>query len=133
MTKTEKRRLGDVGENIACEYLRRRGFDILERNYLRKWGEIDIVATKDGVMRFVEVKSIRDELASQGVSRVTSSSYRPEENMHAGKLKRLTRIIQTYMLEKRLDCDFQLDLVTVIIDESRRVGRAEIIENIIVS
>ena len=67
---TEKRRLGDLGENIACSFLEKRGFEIIERNYLRKWGEIDIVTKKGGVVRFIEVKS--------GVTRGTLDSYRLE-------------------------------------------------------
>jgi putative endonuclease len=126
--RTEKRRLGDIGENIACEFLTKRGFKVIEKNYLRKWGEIDIVASKDGVMRFVEVKSVKGS-----VSGVTSNDmYRPEDNMHPWKLKRLSRVIQTYLLEKRIDQDWQLDLVTVKIDESIKKARVEILENIII-
>lgn len=127
-TRTEKRKLGDIGEKVACEYLRRRGFEILETNYLRKWGEIDIVAKKSGVLRFVEVKSI-----AQTLSQVSGETgiYRPEENMHPAKLQRLFRTIQTYMLEKSLDGAFQLDLITVKIDMKTREARAEILENII--
>jgi len=121
---TEKRRLGDMGENIACSFLAKRGFEIIERNYLRKWGEIDIVTRKDGVVRFIEVKS--------GVTRGTLDSYRLEENMHLWKLKRLGRVIQTYLLEKKLDCEWQLDLVTVKMDEINRKARVEMIENIVI-
>ena len=121
---TEKRRLGDIGENIACSFLEKRGFEIVERNYLKKWGEIDIITRKDSVVRFIEVKSI--------VSRGTSDSYRPEENMHPGKLKCLARIMQTYLLEKKLDCEWQLDLITVKMDEINRKARVEMIENIII-
>ena len=121
--RTEKRKLGDIGENIACDFLKRRGFEIIERNYLRKWGEIDIVARKRNVIRFVEVKS---------VNRETSSGYRPEDNMHPWKLKRLGRTIQTYLLHKNLDCDWQLDLITVKMDMNIRKARVEIIENIII-
>ena len=121
--RTEKRKLGDIGENIACDFLKRRGFEIIERNYLRKWGEIDIVARKRNVIRFVEVKSVNHE---------TSSGYRPEENMHPWKLKRLGRTIQTYLLHKNLDCDWQLDLITVKMDMNIRKARVEIIENIII-
>jgi len=46
VNRTEKRKLGDIGENIACDFLKSRGFEIIERNYLRKWGEIDIVTRK---------------------------------------------------------------------------------------
>lgn len=118
--RTDKRKLGDIGENVACEFLVKRGFKILDRNYLRKWGELDIVAEKGSRIHFVEVKSVRGDY------------YRAEENMHPGKLKRISRVMQTYLLEKRIDSDWQLDLITVKIDEVKRMARAEIIENIII-
>jgi len=126
--RTEKRRIGDMGEKIACDFLEKRGFEIIERNYLRKWGEIDIITKKNGVIHFIEVKSV-----SSNVSGVTSKdSYRPEDNMHPWKLRRLARAIQTYLLDKKLDCDWQLDLVTVKMDDKSRRARVELIENIII-
>lgn len=126
--RTEKRKLGDIGENIACDFLKKRDFEIIERNYLRKWGEIDIVAKKSDVIHFIEVKSV-----SSDVSGVTSKdTYRVEDNMHPWKLKRLARVMQTYLLDKKLDCDWQLDLVTVKIDQANRKARVEIVENIII-
>lgn len=123
--RTEKRKLGDIGENIACDYLERHGFEILDRNYLRKWGELDIVTKKKRTIHFIEVKSV-------SVTYVTSS-YRPEENVHPWKLKRLSRAMQTYRLEKRLDdMEFQLDIVTVKIDQTNRKARIELIENVII-
>lgn len=121
--RTEKRKLGDIGENVACEFLRRRGLEVIERNYLRKWGEIDIVAKKSGYIHFIEVKS---------VSYGTVQGYRPEDNMHPWKLKRLSRAIQTYLLERKINGDWQLDVITVQIDQENRRARAEIIENIII-
>lgn len=126
--RTDKRRLGDIGENIACTFLEKHGFEIIERNYLRKWGEIDIVARKAQVMRFVEVKSVSGVTLRQGSGQ---AGYRPEDNMHPGKLRRLARTIQTYMLHKKLDCDFQLDLITVKMNMTTRQARVELIENII--
>jgi putative endonuclease len=124
--RTDKRKLGDIGENIACEFLVKRQFEVLERNYLRKWGEIDIVARKGDMMRFVEVKSVRE-----WVTHATSDrGYRPEENMHPWKLKRLSRAIQTYLLEKDIDSDWQLDLVTVKINMKTHRARVELIENV---
>lgn len=118
--RTAKRKLGDIGENIAGEFLLKRGYEIVERNYLRKWGEIDVIAMKRGVYHFVEVKSVSYE------------TYRPEENMHPRKLKRLGRTIQTYLLHKKLDCDWQLDLITVRMDMKTRHARVEMIENIVI-
>ena len=123
-SRTEKRRLGDLGESIACDFLQKRGFEVIEKNYLRKWGEIDIVAKKAGVIRFIEVKSVTHGTYSGG--------YRAEDNMHPWKLKRLARAMQTYLLEKKLDTDWQLDLVTVQIDQVNRKARVEIIENIVI-
>jgi Holliday junction resolvase-like predicted endonuclease len=58
MPKTEKRKTGDLGEDIASMFLMKQGFIVVERNYLRKWGEIDIVAKKDRTLHFVEVKTV---------------------------------------------------------------------------
>ena len=120
--RTEKRKLGDTGENIACDFLKKRGFEIVERNYLRKWGEIDIITKKSGLIHFIEVKSV-----THG-----TSEYRPEDNMHPWKLKRLSRAMQTYLLDRKLDCDWQLDLITVKMDQQNRKARVEIIENVII-
>ncbi len=130
--RTEKRKLGDIGENIACDYLIRHGFEVIERNYLRKWGELDIIAKKKGTIRFVEVKSVSCATLPNNVTHVTDN-YRPEENVHPQKLKRLSRAIQTYILEKRLDnVDWQLDIITVKIDQTNRKARVEMLENIII-
>jgi putative endonuclease len=125
--RTAKRRLGDIGENIACQFLEKHGFSIIERNYLKKWGEIDIVAKKRGILHFVEVKSVSCVTVQGG-----SLYQRPEENMHPGKLKRLGRVIQTYLLHKKLDGDWQLDLITVKMDMHTRKARVEMIENIVI-
>ena len=129
--RTSKRKLGDLGENIACDYLLKHKFEILDRNYLRKWGEIDIVCRKKGIIRFIEVKSVSCVTLPK-VSHVTSDNYRPEDNLHPQKLERLSRAIQTYLLEKRLEVDWQLDLITVKIVEKDRMARVEMIENIII-
>ena len=132
--RTEKRRLGDIGENIACDFLKRMGFEVIERNYLRKWGEIDIVARKANVIRFIEVKSVSCVTTQDSPVHGSqeTSSYRPEDNMHPWKLKRLARTMQTYMLHKKLDCDFQLDLITVKMDMATRKAKVEMIENIVI-
>jgi putative endonuclease len=131
MTISAKRRLGNIGENVAAEFLTKHGFTVLDRNYLKKWGELDMVAKKDNVIHFIEVKSVSRK-TSDWVTHETSG-YKPEENVHPQKLKRLARTMQTYLLEKRLDnVDWQLDIITTLIDEDERKARVEIIENIII-
>lgn len=126
--RTRRRKTGDLGEDLACQFLVKRGYQILERNYLRKWGEIDIVAKKGEVIHFVEVKSVSRVTLSKNVSDETP--YRPEENMHPGKIRKLMRTIETYMLHRKLDCQFQLDLVTVRMDMHTRKARVELLERV---
>jgi putative endonuclease len=99
------RQKGDKGEDIACFYLEKHGFFIQERNHLRKWGEIDIIAVKDSILHFIEVKSVTQ----------TSQGYRPEENVHALKQKKLRRVIQTFLNEGKYgpDAKFKFHVITV--------------------
>jgi len=55
-----RKNLGDWGEDLACDFLRRHGFEIVERNFFATVGEIDVVARKVGDYYFVEVKTRRD-------------------------------------------------------------------------
>jgi len=115
--------VGKIGEETACKYLKKHGFTIVERNYWKKWGEIDIVAQKDSTLHFVEVKA---------VVRNPVSEYEPEENVHNWKLKRLSRAIQTYLSERKIDEEaaWQLDVITVELDFETRNARVKILEDI---
>jgi putative endonuclease len=125
--KTTKRATGDIGEEVVCKYLINKGFSVVERNYLRKWGEIDIIAQKSigGAKKlyFIEVKTVTRE----------PGGYRPEENVHPAKLKRLHRAIQTYLLDHKVpeDMDWQIDIACVYLDLSTRKARVEMLENVI--
>jgi len=126
--KTEKRKIGDFGENIACKFLMKRGFTLLERNYLKPWGEIDIVVIKEGIVHFVEVKTITRDF---NVTRETDDYYRPEENVHPAKLQRLSRTIQTYMLERGREGDWQFDVVVVLVSKDFTRAKVQFLENIV--
>ena len=81
------KRLGKSGEDYACRYLQRRGYKIMARNFrCRRYGEIDIVAQKNGVLYFVEVK--------------TRSSFRyglPCEAVTAAKQAKIYRCAEYYL------------------------------------
>ena len=71
--RTEKRRVGDAGENLACRYLENKGYRIIERNFSCRSGEIDIIAAlpSKNILCFIEVKSrntIRYGLPSEAVT-----------------------------------------------------------------
>jgi putative endonuclease len=132
--RTEKRKVGDAGEEIACMFLMKHGFKIVERNYLRKWGEIDIITLKGQKLHFVEVKTV----SHLPLSRETGW-YRPEDNLHPWKLKRLSRVIQTYLLGYRhgsracpaRETDWQFDVITVYLDPRTGESKVEYLEDII--
>ena len=131
---SEKRKLGDIGEKIAVRWLEGRGFKILDRNYLKKWGEIDIVAKNRGVLRFIDVKTATRDLLSnneKGVMGVRGEEYRPEENVHPKKLERLYKTIETYLIEKNIEGEWVLDVVVVYLDEPNKLAKVKIIENIV--
>jgi putative endonuclease len=122
MSFTDKQKIGNLGEEIGCRFLMKHGFSIKDRNYRKKWGEIDIIAEKDSLLHFIEVKS---------VSRVTN--YNPEENVHPWKQKRLARAVQTYLLEKKIpeETEWQIDIMAIFLDF--KIGKAKIrmTENVI--
>src|SRR5947209_6344330 len=97
--RTIKRRIGDIGEGLACRFLMKQNFVIKDRNYLKKYGEIDIVATKNGIYHFIEVKTVSKNLLMHkyNVIHETFDEYRPEDNVHPWKLLRLGRTIQAYL------------------------------------
>jgi putative endonuclease len=133
---SETQKLGELGEDIACKFLKKQGFSIVERNYTKKWGEIDIVAKREGKLHFIEVKSVSCEKGWVSVIHETSGmgdSYRPEDNMHGFKAKRLARTIETYLLEKNLseDISWQFDLATVYIEEGTKEGTVDMREDVI--
>lgn len=133
--RTEKRKIGDLGENIACRFLMKRGFEIIEQNYNKKWGEIDIIANKNTKIHFIEVKSVTRENI-KFVSPETDN-YRPEDNLHPWKLKRLSRVIQTYLLDYKgnykvtYETEWQFDVIIVYLNIKNREAKINYLENII--
>lgn len=58
LNKNKKQIVGRIGEDAGVIYLESLGFNITDRNYLKKWGELDIVAERDNIIHFIEVKSL---------------------------------------------------------------------------
>ena len=125
---SETQKTGEIGETIACRFLVKHGFSISDRNYTKKWGEIDIVAEKDKRLHFIEVKSVSRETLTEEML----DQYNPEDNMHPWKLKRLSRVIQTYLLQKNLDDkEWQVDLLVVFMDIKNKKARIKVVKDII--
>jgi len=103
---------GDESESLATRFLEQEGFIILERNYFaRKLGEIDIIAQKDDVLHFIEVKSGK-------------ADFDPIYNITPAKLRKVINSSHYYIKSKKLDKAFSIDALIIRYDE------VEFIENV---
>jgi len=91
---------GNIAEDKAVIFLEENGYLVVERNFYARFGEIDIIATQDEVLHFVEVKSGEDyELAVQ--------------NLTPSKLSKIIKTAQLYMKKNNLDVSFSIDALIV--------------------
>ncbi len=111
---------GELAETIVCNYLIRRGFVIVERNFTRTYGEIDVVAQKGEIIHFIEVKSVLGNYPD----------FRPENRVGYYKSRRLIRIIETYILSHKINT-WQLDVVCLYLDMVHRRARIKVMSDII--
>jgi len=135
---SEKQKIGELGENIAVKFLIKNGFSVIDRNYTKKWGEIDVVAEKTDRLYFIEVKSVSRLTLNTFVPKSYSDSderyeHRPEDNMHPWKLKRLSRTIQTYLLSKNIpdEKEWQVDLLVVYLCQKEKKAKIKVVSDII--
>lgn len=119
------RGVGNIGEMIASNYLESKGYKVVSRNYLRKWGEIDLICEKAGTIRFVEVKAVSVEDFSR------ERPYEPEDLVDQRKLKKLARTASLYMEEKGDGREFQIDVVGVLLHMQTKVARCRLFEQVL--
>ena len=101
---------GNAAEEQGTRWLEQQGFTILDRNWIAKGGELDIIARKAGVIHFVEVKS--------------GTGFEAVYNLTPAKLSRVIRTAQNYLKAKKLDLPFSIDAMIV------QEGEVEFLENI---
>jgi putative endonuclease len=109
------RETGNLGEDIACAFLRRKGYKVIDRNVRKKWGEVDIVATRGAVLHIVEVKS-----GSRVTPTLEGARYRPEEHVTADKVLKLRRMAEWYVAEKRWAGECQIDVIGIDLDVEKK-------------
>lgn len=111
---------GNKGEEIATEYLKSKGFDIIDRNFRIRGGEIDIVAIKDNSLVFIEVKTRTSKQFGTGFEAITP-----------WKLKALIKTAQFYkMKHSELPEAMRIDAVSVMLDQQNNLKTIELMENI---
>lgn len=114
------KQVGDSGENLACEYLKKQGYKILGRNYRIRGGEIDIIAQDQEYLVFVEVKT-----------RWTHEYGLPSESMTPWKIKFLLKTARFYLQKINWgDGPYRLDFVGVDFADNPEKPEIELIKNI---
>jgi len=95
--------LGKLGEKLAAELLRAKGYKILVRNYFYDKAEIDIIAQKDNLMVCVEVKTRNSDFFGDPQSFVTPS-----------KIKQLVKAMNFYLIENNIEMETRFDIIAVL-------------------
>ena len=105
----KNRDIGIKGEELATDFLLKNGYRVYETNYRKPYGEIDIVAKKDTVIHFIEVKTSKY---------YPGSAFSPEIRVNARKIRNLKRICEAYLRDvKAPDSQkWQIDVIAVILD-----------------
>ena len=118
---TQKRIIGNVGEDAAARYLRRHGYKVLERNYVAEGHEIDIVAKDKKFLCFIEVKT-RTEGHGSDMEARPASAVTPE------KQRAIISAAKNYIAIFRPEAAIRFDVCEVILSEKRKVISLNYIE-----
>lgn len=115
---------GAIGEEIAARFMKNRGFSLLEQNYQKKWGEIDLIMQNGTDIHFIEVKTVSHETKSQ-LEQAKQQGFRPEEQLTADKYAKLARTIDTWLAKEKYTGSYQLDLITVRLVKAEKYSQVE--------
>ncbi len=116
-----KKQIGELGEKIAENFLKKKGYRILDRNFFTrlalgpKTGEIDIVAKKDDIISFVEVKTIAFNYIDNNLK---DSFIPPEEKVNFQKQRKIIKTAQIWLSKNKMPLDkkWQIDVISIKID-----------------
>jgi putative endonuclease len=119
MTNVTTRQIGNSGEDLACAFLKKQGYQILKRNFTIRGGEIDIIAKDGEILVFVEVKA-----------RYSKEFGLAREAITPWKLKALQKSALFYIIQTKWgDKPYRFDLVAIDFDE-KRYPQIELLKNI---
>lgn len=99
----DKDELGKYGELLAYKFLKNKGYDLLEQNWVYNKLEIDLIAKYDSKIIIVEVKTRESNYVGE-----------PWEAVTIGKQKRIIKASNEYILEKEIDLEVRFDIISII-------------------
>lgn len=107
------KRIGAKGEALACKYLKKHGYKIVEKNYKNPFGEVDIIVFKDGVTAFVEVKT-----------RLSDKFGAPSESVGKARQFKYIQGANFYFNGREIDCTVRFDIIEVFRDGINHIENA---------
>ena len=105
-----KKRVGKAGEEFAAEYLKSKGYEILEMDYRLKFGQVDIIARDEWGIHFVEVKT-----------RSGTKFGRPAEAVDTSKLQHIRNVAAFYIKTKKVDAPVMIDVIEIVVNHMEGV------------
>jgi putative endonuclease len=111
--------IGNIGEKIACDYLTKKGYLIIDRNYRSKIGEIDIISKLKNKLVFVEVKT-----------KISDEKGKPYEHVTKSKIAKFKRVVQEYLIKFKIDSPIRLDVISIQLCEDQSIQNILHFENI---
>ena len=109
----QNKRLGKRGEELALKYLKRNGYKILERGYRNPFGEVDIIAEKDGTVAFIEVKT-----------RLGENYGAPSEAVDSRRRNKYIQAAKYYFYGKQIDVTVRFDIIEILRGEINHIENA---------
>ena len=119
---TTKSTIGFYAEQTAIQHLMDKGYEILDRNWRKPWGELDIVVSKKGIVIFVEVKA----------NSVTGSFFDPENRVDWRKMQKTVRTARTWLAYRKYPAEqeWQIDVVSVVFDKINKTAKIKHYKNV---
>ncbi|MEK7600403.1 MAG: YraN family protein [Patescibacteria group bacterium] len=113
---------GNYAEDLAAQFLVRKGYEVLARNWRRPWGELDIIARIRELVVFVEVKA----------GRGSGAHFQPELHVTGEKIKKLLRTARTYLVahDHSPEQEWQIDVISVTVDVAAQKAHIRHYKNI---
>lgn len=112
MGKELNLKTGKIGEKLAKEYLKKKGYQIIEENYRTRFSELDLVAKEGKELVFIEVRTRKGE-----------SFGRPEESFQIRKLKKLFLAARSYISQKAWKASYRVDAICLVLSRENRLER----------
>lgn len=130
--KKNNSKIGKIGEDIFVKHLVKHKYSILDRNFRKKWGEIDVVAKKNNLVHFFEVKTIRKDGFFDMFHMKHPDIHDPLENIHAWKRRRFAKTIESYLQERNVshETEWQVNAGAVFLDFKNKRAKIKIIKDI---